>query len=227
LLLVVGRWSLIICCAGVVIVALLKTDRDIGYINMSVYSRIFAATSKKWISSGASGRSIPAQALWAFPGLLGASWFIWGALSEDIQSSVGLYWDPDVIINKVEAEREHRMEAREAAKASSKPAAAASEPEEEDEEEEEEEAVTVKDIEEAVNAAVEESGGFEDNAEGGDDDDAMEEEEEKEEEEEEEEKPKPKRKKFSELSQVERWDRFMAGAMEPGEVSLVYLFIGD
>jgi NACalpha-BTF3-like transcription factor len=189
---------------------------------MSVYSRIFAATSKKWVSSGASGRSIPPQAFWAFPGLLGASWFIWDALNEDIKRSVGLYWDPDVILNTVEAEREQRMAAKEAVKAAGKPAAASEAEEEDEEEEEEEEAVTVKDIEEAVSAAIEESGGVEEavgaamEESGGDDDDDDDDDAG------EVSKPKEKKVKYDDLSQVEKWDRFMSSAMEPGEVSLAY-----
>eukprot|EP00980_Cylindrotheca_fusiformis_P026674 scaffold16878_cov64-Cylindrotheca_fusiformis.AAC.1 len=113
---------------------------------MSVYSRIFASTSQRFVSSRISGRKIPPQALWAFPGFVGFSWFIWDALTEDIRSSVGLYWDPDAVLKKVEAEREQRLEAKEAAKAAEKP----SEPEEEDDEEEdEEEVVTHEDIEAA------------------------------------------------------------------------------
>ena len=85
---------------------------------VGVYSRIFAATSSRWTSaaSTAAGRQVPPQAMWAVPGFLGFSWFIWGALSDEIKQSVGLYWDPNVIINKVEADRAKRMEARETVK---------------------------------------------------------------------------------------------------------------
>jgi hypothetical protein len=174
---------------------------------MTVYSRIFAATSKRFSSAASSGRKYPPQLLWGLPGFVGATWFIWGALTEDIKQSVGLYWDPDVVIKRVDAERIQRIEAKEAAKAVGKPA----EPEEEDEEEEEE--VTAKDIEAAVNAAVEQAGDA--------DEDEEEEEEKKEddEEEEEEEAPKPKKKKVNpdELSAEEKWDYFAERAVVPGD----------
>ena len=180
---------------------------------MSVYSRIFAATTKRFSSAASSGRGFP-QAAWALPGFLGVSWFIWGALDPEIRKSVGLYWDPDAVLNRVEAERTQRLEAREAAKAASKPAA----PEPEEEEEDEEEAVTVKDIEAAVSAAVEqvEVEVIIDSTDDDDDDD---------EEEEEEEKPKPKKKKidFSKLTPEEKWQYFAENSINPGDdVSTCY-----
>ena len=67
---------------------------------MSVYSRIFAATSQRLQASRRMMPNVPKEvAIWAFPGFLGASWFLWGALTEDIKRSVGLYWDPDATLN--------------------------------------------------------------------------------------------------------------------------------
>ena len=74
-----------------------------------IYSKIFAETSRRF--AGSSFKVNPPLALWAFPGFVGFSWFIWGALTEDIKSSVGLYWDPDRVLKRVEAEREQRIKA--------------------------------------------------------------------------------------------------------------------
>ena len=118
--------------------------------------------------------------------MVGLTWFAWAAIDPEYRQAVGMYYDPDAVVNRVEAERVQRIEAKEAAKNAGKPAA----PEEDEEEEEEEEVVTAQDIEDAVNAAVEQS---EESDDAGDE----EEEEEKgeEEEEEEEEEPKPKKEK--------------------------------
>jgi hypothetical protein len=184
---------------------------------MSIYSRIFAATSKRLTSAGASGQRIPAVAFWAAPGLLGASWFIWGALNDDIKQSVGLYYDPDIVMKRVEAEREARMEAKEQLKAASKPKKDEEEDEEEEEEadEEEEEEVTAEDIEEAVSKAVEAAAGADDDEDGaGDDDD---DDDDDDEEEEEEEKPKKPKVNFNKLSREEKWEYFAERAVIPGE----------
>ena len=204
---------------------------------MSVYSRIFATTTKKFTSAISSGRGkISPELYWVGPGLLGFSWFIWGALTQDIKQSVGLYWDPDAVINRVEAERIQRMEAKEAAKAALKPAKA----EEEEEEEEEEEAaagggggdddddddddakgVTNDSIMEAINkaAAVDTSPVTVDSTDDDDDDDDDAEEEE----EEEEEAPKKPKVDVASLSPQEKWDYFADRAVEPGDVSLCWL----
>lgn len=180
---------------------------------MSIYSRIFAKTSQRFASAAISGRSVPPHFVWGAPGFVAFTWFIWGALNDDIKESVGLYWDPDAAINRVEAEYLKRMEAREALKAASSPS------KDDDEEEEEDEGVTAEDIEEAVNAAIEQSGG---------DDDEDEPAPEEEEEEEEEEAPKPKKKKVdaSTLTKEEKWDMFTEKAISPGEddVSIKHSF---
>ena len=201
--------------------------KDFFVSTMGVYSRIFAATSSRWTSAASSaGRKFPPQALWALPGFVGFSWFIWGALSVEIKQSVGLYWDPDAIINKVEADRAKRMEEREALKAASKPAAA--EPDEEEEEEEEEEVVTAKDIEDAVQSAVNMAAAVSTEVEveldstNDDDDDEEEDKGEEEEEEEEEEKPKKPKVDFNSLSSEEKWEYFSDKAINPGDDDVSY-----
>ena len=176
---------------------------------MSVYARIFAATSKRFTSAASSGKGVPPQAFWAVPGFVGFTWFIWGALTDEIKQSVGMYYDPDALNNKIEAEKAKRLSAREALKAAKRPAKD-DDDEEEDEEEEEEEPVTVESIEAAVNAAVEQ---------------VDEDEEEEEEEDEEEEAPKPKKKKVdvNSLTQEELWDYVAEKFTTPGEVSLCVL----
>jgi hypothetical protein len=191
---------------------------------MSIYSRIFAATSKRLTSAAARGQRIPPEAFWAFPGLVGASWFMWGALTDDIKQSVGLYYDPDIVLKRVEAEREARLEAKEQLKAA---ASGGSKTEEEDEEaeEDEEEEVTAKDIEEAVNKAVEAAEGADDeeedapdaDADAGADADADGAEEDEEEEEEEEEAPKKPKVDFNSLSTEQKWDYFAERAVIPGD----------
>jgi hypothetical protein len=200
---------------------------------MSVYSRIFLATSRRLTSSVSTGYR--PQVIWALPGFIGATWFLWGALSPDIQGSVGLYYDPDALLNKVEAERTQRLEAKEASKAGGgadgEKAGEDGEEEEEDAEEEDEEAVTHEDIAAAVSKAVEQSGGDDEDEEEDDEDAApatapgpaeeeeTEDEKEDEEEEEEEEAPKKKKVKLADLTLEERYDHFAASATTPGEVS--------
>jgi hypothetical protein len=164
----------------------------------------------------------PERLLWAFPAGLAATWFIWGALTDEIKQSVGLYWDPEAEINKVEMERAKRLEAREALKAASKPAKGDDDDDEDEdasEDEEEEEEVTAESISAAVAKAVEASG---------DDDEEEEEdapvpssegddEEEEDEEEEEEEKPKKPKVDVTKLSQEGKWDYFAEKSVEPGE----------
>jgi hypothetical protein len=100
------------------------------------------------------------QVLWAVPGFIGATWFIWHAfLSDKIQQSVGLHCDPDASLNKVEPECTQRLEAKEAL---NNPKASGEEEEQEEEDEEEEEAVTHKDVAVAVSKAVELAGGEDD-----------------------------------------------------------------
>ena len=192
---------------------------------MSVYSRIFAATSRKFTSAAASGQRIPPQALWAVPGFVTVTWFIWGALTDEIKQSVGLYYDPDIVVKRVEAERARRLEAKAAQKEAQKPKK--DEPEEDEDEEEE---VTAETIEAAVNKAAAASGN--DNDTDTDDDDDEEEEEEAggddgqgaekkgddddDDEEEEEEAPKPKIH-FDQLSPEEKWEYFAEKAVEPGD----------
>jgi hypothetical protein len=213
---------------------------------MSVYSRIFTATSRRLTSSVSTGYR--PQVLWAVPGFIGATWFIWAALSDDIQASVGLYYDPDALLNKVEAERTLRLEAKELALNGPK---ASGDEEEQGEEDEEEEAVTHEDIAAAVSKAVELSGGEDDDDDEDDDDAApatapgpaeeeeveeevevVEEEEDKEEveeeeevvdeeEEEEEEAPKVKKVKMADLTLEEKYDLFAERATTPGEVRQV------
>jgi hypothetical protein len=196
---------------------------------MSIYSRIFAATSRRLTSAAISGQKLPPQALWAFPGFVGFTWFIWGALTDDIKQSVGLYYDPDAVMKRVEAERAQRLEAREKLKAASKPKKAEKEEEEEDEEEEdsEEEEVTAKDIEAAVNKAVA-AASDDDDDDDDDDADAGEAKEdnaegEDEEEEEEEEKPKKPKVDVGKLTLEEKWEYFAENSINPGddEVRLV------
>jgi hypothetical protein len=173
---------------------------------MSVYARIFAATSKRLASAGQSGKTISPLTAWAFPGFVFGTWMIWGALSDDIKMSIGLYYDPDVVINRVQAEKDQRMAARAKSTDSSGKAEPAEEPEEEEEEaEEEEEQVTHEDIVAAVEDAVEQSGG-------GDDE---------EEEEEEEEAPKLKapRKKVEDMTNEEMWEYFAEKTIVGSDVS--------
>ena len=174
---------------------------------MSIYSRIFANTSKRFASATISGRKIPPHGVWGIPGAVVCTWFIWGALTDDIKQSVGLYWDPDAEVDRVEAERFERLEAKEALKAAKNPSA------EDEEDEEEDEGVTAEDIEEAVNAAIEQSG----DAEEEEDEEFAPEPEGEEEEEEEEEKPKKKKVDPSTLTQEERWEYFNEKAINPGE----------
>ena len=222
---------------------------------MSVYSKIFLATSRRLTSSVSTGYR--PQVLWALPGFIGASWFIWSALSPDIQASVGLYYDPDVLVKKVEAERTQRLAAKEAALNAPKEGAgddADEAGEEPEEEEDEEEAVTHEDIAASVSKAIEASGGDDDEDDEDDDDAAPatapgpaeveeedaeeatapvpseeeeeEEEKEEEEEEEEEEAPKVKKVKLADLTLEEKYDYFAASATTPGEVSqLVFSII--
>jgi hypothetical protein len=182
---------------------------------MSIYQKIFATTSRRFASSGLISKQMlsPERLLWAFPAGLAATWFIWGALTDDIKQSVGLYWDPEADMNKVEMERAKRMEAKAALKAASRPAKSDDDDEDDDEEEdvppaeedEEEEEVTAEDISAAVAKAVEASG------------DDEEEEEEEEDEEEEEEKPKKPKVDVSKLSSEEKWDYFAEISIVPGE----------
>jgi hypothetical protein len=192
---------------------------------MSVYQKIFSTTSKRFANSSLISKSAlsPERALWAFPAGLAFTWFVWGALTDEIKQSVGLYWDPDAEINRVEMEREKRLEAREALKAASKPAKAADDDEEEDEEEEEEEEVTAETISAAVAKAVEAAGGEEDDDDDDDDDavpsteDSGDDDDADEEEEEEEEKPKKVKVDVEKLSDTEKWDYFASKSIEPGD----------
>ena len=85
---------------------------------MAIYSRIFASTSGRFASAATTGRQYPPQLFWTLPGFVGFSWFIWGGLTDEIRQSVGLYWDPDAVNKRVEAEREQRLAAKEVAKSS-------------------------------------------------------------------------------------------------------------
>ena len=175
---------------------------------MSVYSRIFATTSKRLTSAASSGGGIPPLAFWAAPGAVAFTWFIWGALTDEIKQSVGLYYDPDAIIKRVEMERTQRLEAKGLLKAASKSQKDEEEEDAEDEdEEEEEEEVTAETIEAAVNKAVKAS----------EDADEEEEEEGEEEEEEEEEKPKKPKVDFNKLTKEEKWEHFAEQSVVPGE----------
>ena len=167
-----------------------------------VYGRIFAATSKRMASAGRAGAPpVSPLALWAVPGGVFATWMIWEALSQDIKESVGLYIDPDRVVNRVQAEKDQRLAVREAAKAPP-PSAVKADPVvvEEEEEEEEEEVVSHEEIAATVQAVVEQSGGDDDN------DDS---------EEEEEEAPKPKKikKKAEDMTNEEMWESFNESAM--------------
>lgn len=155
----------------------------------------------------------PSTALWAVPAGITLTWFIWDALNDDIKQSVGLYYDPDAVMKRVEMERTQRLEAKEALKAASKPA---KEDEDDDEDEDEEEEVTAETIEAVVNKAIgavgddddEEEEEDEDAPSAGDDDD---------DEEEEEEKPKAPKVDFDSLSTEEKWEYFAERAVIPGE----------
>lgn len=158
-----------------------------------------------------TGGGVPPQLLWAVPGGVFATWFIWGALTDDIKESLGFRYDPDAVVNRVEAEKIERLAARSAAKAASKPPKVVDDEEEEAGDDDDDDDVTAESISAAVAKAVEASGG--------DDDD--EEDSEGEEEEEEEEEPKPKKKKkkvkVEELSSTELWDHIASTFIEPGE----------
>jgi len=171
---------------------------------MSVYSRIFATTSKRLTSAAASGGGIPPLAFWAVPGGVTFTWFIWGALTDENKHSVGLYYDPDAIVKRVEMERTKRLEAKGLLKAASKPQKDEDDDEEDEEEEDDEEEVSAETIEAAVNKAVKAS------------EDADEEEEE-EDEDEEEEKPKKPKVDFNKLTKEEKWEHFAEKAVIPGE----------
>ena len=124
---------------------------------MSIYQKIFSTTTKRALNStGLISKSAlsPERALWAVPALTAFTWFIFGALTDDIKQSMGLYWDPDAEINRVEAERAKRLEAREALKAASKPAKEDDDEEEDDEEDE----VTAETVSAAISKAVEAAG---------------------------------------------------------------------
>ena len=178
-----------------------------------IYGRIFAATSKRMAAAGQKGAPpISPLALWAVPGGVFATWLIWEALTDDIKASVGLYIDPDRVVNRVQAEKDKRLAAREAAKAPSASAAKATPvavEEEEEEEDAEEEAVSHEEIVATVQAVVEQSGG--------DDEDDDEEEEEA--------PPKKKKikKKPEEMTNEEMWESFnesaMVGSDDDDEVS--------
>jgi hypothetical protein len=66
-------------------------------------------------------------------------WFIWGALTDEIKQSVGLYYDPDAVIKRVEMERTKRLEAKGPLKKESQPSKDDDDDDDDDEEEEEEE----------------------------------------------------------------------------------------
>ena len=188
---------------------------------MSIYSRIFRQTSQKLMSSG---MAVPKQqALWAVPGLVFGTWFLWGALTKDIKEMVGLYYDPDALLNKVEAERVARLQAKAQAKSSASSGSKADD-EEEDEEEEEEEEVTHEDIQEAVEKAVQAAEEVEEEEAPVEEEEAAapapveeEEEEAEEEEEEEEETPKVPRKKLEDMTMEEKYDFFAEKAIVPGD----------
>jgi len=196
---------------------------------MSVYQKIFAATSRRAAASSAiTSQKLftkAPQALWAIPAGTAATWFIFGALTDEIKQSVGLYYDPHFDVNRVEMERATRIEAKEAEKAVKAAAKGGNdddEDEDEDDEEEEDDAVSA-----AVSKAVASAMTDDD-----DDDDDDEEEEatgaasspdvddEEEEEEEEEESPKAPKKpkiKLEDMSLEDRWDDFLDKAIKPGE----------
>ena len=203
---------------------------------MSIYSRIFAATSKRLTTAVISGQKLPPQALWAFPGFVGFTWFIWGALTDDIKQSVGLYYDPDAVMKRVEAERAQRLEAREKLKAATKPKKDDADEDEEEENEDEDEEVTAKDIEAAVNKAVAAASDDDDDDDGDDEGEGEEKEEtadadkedDEEEEEEEEEKPKKPKVDLGKMTLQEKWDYFAESSVIPGDddVSVFILYRG-
>lgn len=139
------------------------------------------------------------------------TWFIFGALTDDIKQSLGLYWDPDAVVNKVEMERTKRLEAREALKPEKAAKDDDDEEENDDDEEEDEEEVTAETVAAAVAKAVEAAG---DDDEDDDDGEAPDDEDE-----EEEEAPKPKKTKVDvdTLSDTEKWDYYASKMVEPGE----------
>ena len=163
-----------------------------------------------------SGIAVPKQqALWAVPGLVFGTWFLWGALTKDIKEMVGLYYDPDALLNRVEAERVARLQA----KAQAKSASSSKADEEEEDEEEEEEEVTHEDIQEAVEKAVQAAEAVEEEEEEAPAPAPVveEEEEAEEEEEEEEETPKVPRKKLEDMTMEEKYDFFAEKAIVPGD----------
>ena len=200
---------------------------------MSVYQKIFAATSRRAAASSAiTSQKLFAkapQALWAIPAGTAATWFIFGALTDEIKQSVGLYYDPHTDVKIVEMERAKRIEAKEAEKAAKVAAKGGNdddEDEDEDGEEEEDDAVSA-----AVSKAV--ASAMTDDDDDDDDEEVSEEEEataaaasspdvddDEEEEEEEEESPKaPKKPKIKpeDMSLEDRWDDFLDKAIKPGE----------
>ena len=187
---------------------------------MSIYQKIFAATSRRAATSAAfstkTAMSRAPQALWAVPAGVAATWFIFGALTDEIKQSVGLYYDPLTDVNRVEMERVKRMEAREAEKAV-KAAAKGGDDDEDDDDEDDE-------ISAAVSKAV--ASAMTDDDDDDDEDEVSQEEEsaaviatssDEEEEEEEEAPSKPKEKAVEDMSLEERWDDFLAKSINPGE----------
>jgi hypothetical protein len=153
-----------------------------------------------------------------FPAGVAFTWFIFDALSDDIKKSVGLYWDPDAELNRVEMERAKRLEARAALK-QKKPVKDVDDEEEEDNDdrEEEEDEATAETVAAAVAKAVE-AADDDDDEEEDDAGPATESNDEGEDEEEESaEKSKKPKVDFNSLSNEEKWDFLAFKFVEPGE----------
>jgi hypothetical protein len=150
--------------------------------------------------------------LFLFQAGVAFTWFIFGALTDDIKQSVGLYWDPDAEVNKVEMERAKRLEARAALKPK-KPAKDDDDDEGEDDDDDGEEEVTAETVAAAVAKAVEAGDDDEEeDAKESDDDDGEEEEEEEEVEE-----PKKPKVNYDSLSTEGKWDFLADKFVEPGD----------
>mmetsp|Transcript_11695 Transcript_11695/g.33640 ORF Transcript_11695/g.33640 Transcript_11695/m.33640 type:complete len:140 (-) Transcript_11695:705-1124(-) len=125
---------------------------------MSVYQKIFQTTTRRAAASAAfAGKNMAKsvqssghkKAIWAFPAGVAASWFIFDALTDEIKQGFGLYYDPQMDVNRVEMERMKRMDERAAIKAAKDAAKGGSSDDDEEEDEEDED-----DVSAAVSKAV-------------------------------------------------------------------------
>ncbi|OEU10760.1 hypothetical protein FRACYDRAFT_246627 [Fragilariopsis cylindrus CCMP1102] len=182
---------------------------------MSVYQKIFQATSRRAAQASAfsvsSLRTNQPLALWAIPAGVGATWFLWGALTDELKEGIfGLTYDYDYDVNKVEMERTQRMDARIAIRAAKDKLNGGDDDDEDDDEEggggDDDDDDDDDSDGDAISAAVSKAVAGED----ADEEETVDvvEEEDADDDDEEEEAPKPKKKKAEDMTDEEKWDYY-------------------